>query len=177
MMSKRRYTPAAVLLGALLCSTPACNLLVGAGVATPAPTSDFAEREAALLDKVQYRSANGPAVFAHQVDGPLDIDASLDDWRATGFEVAHAVYQPENLSGPADLSATGLAAWDDATLYVALQVTDDALVQTQTGVDIYQGDSAEIQFDHDLGCRPAAPPPARPKLTSGCPGAKSSRAQ
>jgi hypothetical protein len=150
MMHKTRYTLVAVVLGVLLCSVSACNLPGGAGKATPAPTSVFAEREAALLSKVQYRSANGPAVFAPQVDGPLDIDASLDDWPATGFGVAHAVYQPENLSGPADLSAVGFAAWDDASLYVALQVTDDTLVQTQTGVDIYQGDSAEIQLDHDL---------------------------
>jgi hypothetical protein len=149
MMRLTRYTLVVAVFISLLWVS-ACNSLGGASKDVSAPTSVFAEREAALLKQVEYRPANGPVIFAHQVDGPLDVDASLDDWPASGFEVTQAVYQPENISGPADLSGVGFAAWDGDVLYVALQVTDDAMVQTQTGVDMYQGDGVELQFDHDL---------------------------
>jgi hypothetical protein len=149
MMRLTRYTLTVAVFILLLCVS-ACNSPGGTSKHVSAPTSVFAEREAALLKEAEYRPDNGPVIFAHQVDDALDVDASLDDWPASGFDVAQAVYQPENISGPADLSGVGFAAWDDDALYVALRVTDDALVQTQTGFDMYQGDGIELQFDHDL---------------------------
>jgi hypothetical protein len=48
------------------------------------------------------------------------------------------------------LSATFAVAWDSNNLYVALNVTDDAHVQTEQGRDLFKGDSVDLLLDASL---------------------------
>lgn len=79
---------------------------------------------------------------------PPVIDGDLTDW--PGRPLAASIYQVYNAptwDGTDDLAASWRLAWDDTALYVAVEVTDDRHVQTQTGNLIYRGDSVEIQLD------------------------------
>ncbi len=61
----------------------------------------------------------------------------MDDWR-----------------GPEDLSARARLMWDEAALYVGVEVTDDKLVQDQPLATAWQGDSVQIAV---AGSFPAQP--------------------
>lgn len=79
---------------------------------------------------------------------PPAIDGNLDDWPGDPtVSSAHLVYAYEGWDGSEDLDASWRLAWDQGRFYVAVEVTDDVHVQTQTGAFIYQGDSVELQVD------------------------------
>lgn len=79
---------------------------------------------------------------------PPDIDGDLDDWPGDPtVSSSHLVYAYEGWDGSEDLGASWRLAWDQDRFYVAVEVTDDVHVQTQTGAFIYQGDSVELQVD------------------------------
>jgi hypothetical protein len=48
------------------------------------------------------------------------------------------------------VTATWRLWWDNSNLFVAVQVEDDTHVQTQTGNQIFKGDSVSLQIDSDL---------------------------
>jgi hypothetical protein len=93
---------------------------------------------------------NGPILLATRLAVPPGIDGFLGDWPDLPHNADQAIFRPENWTGPGDLSGRYALAWDDGYLYLAIQVTDDAHVQTQRGELLYQGDSAEILLDADL---------------------------
>jgi len=82
---------------------------------------------------------------------PNTMDGNLNDWRTTTtYPIANVVYGAANYTGAGDLSGTFRIGWDYRALYVAVQVVDDALVQSEHGAAIYKGDDVEIQLDTNL---------------------------
>jgi len=116
--------------------TPGLNL---------APTVTTVSNEA--LEQPPIGAGN---VDVTRVDQPLRIDGSLTDWPEIGtMTSAFRVYNAEGWDGSADLTAVWHLAWDSDNLYVGVEVTDDIHVQTQTGNQIFRGDSVDMQLDTD----------------------------
>jgi hypothetical protein len=83
-----------------------------------------------------------------RVSEPLKIDGDLADWPQVEIvQSAFRVYSAEGWDGTADLTAVWHLAWDSDNLYLAVEVTDDIHVQTQTGNQIFRGDSVDVQLD------------------------------
>lgn len=93
---------------------------------------------------------NGPVITAARVAQPPVIDSNFGDWPGLPHPIDQVTYRPENWTGVADLSARYALAWDANYLYLAVQVTDEAHVQTQRGVTLFRGDSLELLLDRDL---------------------------
>ncbi|NIV38386.1 MAG: hypothetical protein GWN58_55900, partial [Anaerolineae bacterium] len=122
-------------------------------VPTATPTPSDAEREAALLDLVRWRSQNGTPVFAYYADQPPTLDGYLEtpgEWAGTRYEINHVVHGLENWSGTVDLSGWSYLTWDESFLYLGLEVRDDRHVQVSSGDQLYNGDDVEIQLDVNL---------------------------
>jgi hypothetical protein len=81
---------------------------------------------------------------------PPGIDGDLAEWAALPYTASTAVFGQGNWQGADDLSAAWNIAWDDANLYVAVRVRDDAYVQLATGDQIFKGDGVELLLDADL---------------------------
>ncbi len=89
-------------------------------------------------------------VEAKRLTTPPVIDGLLDEWLVEpAFLSAFLVYQVTGWDGSDDLSAAWRLAWDEANLYIGVEVADDTHVQTQFGNQIFRGDSLDIQFDTD----------------------------
>ena len=83
-----------------------------------------------------------------RVNKPLQIDGDLGDWpQVETVPSAFRVYSAEGWDGTADLTAVWHVAWDNEFLYFGVEMTDDVHVQTQTGNQIFRGDSVDIQLD------------------------------
>ena len=85
-------------------------------------------------------------------DPPIAVDGDLEEWvgvpnALTIDQQAQAVHGPASWSGPADCSAVVHTAWRQEALFVACDVTDDALFQSQTGESLWKGDHVEIYLD------------------------------
>jgi hypothetical protein len=119
----------------------------------------FAGIQPALdLAKQRLRSGNGPDLLAPHADTPPVIDGDLSEWHnitptASIEQAANVgfVEKPESAwAGPADLSTQAWLRWDEKNLYLALDVTDDMLVQRLSGEGIWQGDHVELWLDTQL---------------------------
>jgi hypothetical protein len=85
-------------------------------------------------------------------DPPLTIDGDLGDWNAVPDAIEintkeHATYGGANWKSAQDLSATVHLAWRQETLYVAAEVTDNVLRQTERGSNLWKGDHVELYLD------------------------------
>jgi hypothetical protein len=121
---------------------------------TAAPTATSvletsATVEATAEDTTSIRP-NGTLVRAAQLDQPLTMDGDLSDWMEERSSVTEVVFGRDEWSGGSDLSASYRIAWDAQTLYVAVEVTDDKLVQEATGRSLFKGDSVELLLDTEL---------------------------
>lgn len=97
------------------------------------------------------RQNNGPTLRAPRRTFAIALDGNLGEWASSeGVPIENVVYRPENWSGPADLSGTVRAAWDDGFLYLAAQVTDDVIVQENREDLLIRGDALEFFWDSDL---------------------------
>jgi hypothetical protein len=109
---------------------------------TPSPT---ASPLPAFSVPVAVISADVVAIL---VDVPVVVDGVLDEWaEVPAFSSAHRVYQHPNWDNSQDISAQWQLQWDTTFLYVAVTVADDRHVQTQSGNQIFRGDSVEMQID------------------------------
>ena len=108
----------------------------------------------ALFDNIRVTVFEGTdfAAECHNVTTRPIIDGNLDDWQTqcpipligrNQLTVLDENYQwtPENLNAVAYLS------WDNANLYVAVQVLDDVHHAAGSGEDVIQGDSLILAFD------------------------------
>ncbi|MGW8318527.1 MAG: sugar-binding protein [Candidatus Promineifilaceae bacterium] len=78
------------------------------------------------------------------------IDGQLTEWSAApAYQSSFIVYSVAGWDGSDDLTATWRLAWDQQNLYIGVEITDDVHVQTQTGNQIFRGDSIDMQFDTD----------------------------
>jgi hypothetical protein len=122
---------------------------------SPAPTVTLeTPTEAAPTQPVQ----SGSAVEAVRLPAAPVIDGSLAEWSdVPAWSSAFVVYQVAGWDGSDDLQATWRLAWDASNLYIGVEVIDDILVQTQSGNQIFRGDSVDMQVDTnregDLGPR------------------------
>jgi len=85
-------------------------------------------------------------------DPPIAIDGELDEWvgvpnALTIDQAAQCVHGPGSWTGPADCSAIVHTAWRQEALFVACEVTDDAVHQAQTGESLWKGDHLELYLD------------------------------
>lgn len=85
-------------------------------------------------------------------DPPIAVDAALGDWSAVPGAIA--INQPDQVAhgagawtGPEDLSGVVRLAWRAEYLFLAVDVTDDAIVQGQRASGIWQGDHIELYID------------------------------
>ncbi len=85
---------------------------------------------------------------------PVLVDGAPGDWddqpNVAMVSIVHVTYGEEEWTNADDSAASARLCWTDTALYLYIDVTDDALVQTQSGIDIYRGDEVEITFDGDL---------------------------
>ncbi len=105
----------------------------------------------------KLRKGNGPDILAARAGAPPVIDGELDEWTEAP---AALIDQAENVgfvekpelawAGPDDLSARAWLRWDDENLYLAMDVTDDAIVQRLWGEGIWKGDHVELWLDSQL---------------------------
>jgi len=91
---------------------------------------------------------SGSAVEAVRLPAAPVIDGSLAEWSdVPAWSSAFVVYRVAGWDGSDDLQATWRLAWDASNLYIGVEVIDDILVQTQTGNQIFRGDSVDMQID------------------------------
>ncbi len=109
-----------------------------APTSTPAPTT---------IPKRPGPRVEAPLLWV----APNKIDGALGDWRTkTEYPITAVVYGANNYSGASDLSGKFRIGWDYRALYIAAIVTDDRLVQTEHGANIFKGDEVEVQLDTNL---------------------------
>ncbi|MBI1281010.1 MAG: hypothetical protein GC179_22990 [Anaerolineaceae bacterium] len=107
-------------------------------------------------DQQKRRPAeNGPDLVATALTKPLTIDGDLTDW--ADFPCTN-VNSKDQLSfgdaslwsGADDLSGRVCYAWDSENIYVAMDITDDVIVQKYEGTNTWHGDHVELWFDTQL---------------------------
>lgn len=93
---------------------------------------------------------DGSAVEAMRLAEAPVLDGSLAEWSsAPAWSSTFLVFQDPSWNGSDDLMATWRLAWDSLNLYIGVEVIDDIHVQTQTGNQIFRGDSVDMQIDTD----------------------------
>ncbi|MGC9320055.1 MAG: sugar-binding protein, partial [Armatimonadota bacterium] len=117
-----------------------------------------------VLVSVRLMAATaGAQELAHVVplkpDPPIAVDGELGDWVGVPGAVSldspeHATYKRVLWDGPEDLSATVHTAWRREGLFLALDITDDVLSQTQRGRDVWKGDHVEVYLDFAYDIEP-----------------------
>lgn len=85
-------------------------------------------------------------------DPPFAIDGILGDWAAVPNTIAidqpaQAVFGAGAWTGLADLSGTFWLAWREDHLYLAAEVRDETIAQSQRGQGLWQGDHVELYID------------------------------
>lgn len=160
-------------------NVPVMTLIAGVGDAPPFPAYDRLTFTAAASGAL-WLGANddnfgdnaGSLTVRVTVTAPQSVNltatptplltANVEAWRMTaspagdvwaGFPVylsGHRVYAHPNWDGREDIQAFWRLGWDDDYLYVMANVIDDVHVQTQTGNQIYRGDSLDMQIDTNL---------------------------
>lgn len=97
------------------------------------------------------------AVVAVRLAEPPSINGELQEWEGVpSTKSAFRVFRAAGWDGTEDLTAGWRLAWDDIYLYVAVDVEDDVHVQTQTGNQIFRGDSVELQIDTEPAANAAS---------------------
>ncbi len=96
-----------------------------------------------------------PTIDIPYAENKIIIDGNINDWKNIKpiliDERKYVVYQtsPKKWEGMADLSCDAYFAWSEEGLYIAFDVKDDIVLQTQMGDMIINGDHMEIWFDMD----------------------------
>jgi hypothetical protein len=107
-----------------------------------------------------------PHAAAPRLERPPVVDAVLDDWpatRARGVELTSRSFlltDPATYHGDRDLSALIRFAWDDSTLYVAGELTDDSV----TSGESWDTDRVNLVFDMKDDTSPVTYPSDNPPL-------------
>jgi hypothetical protein len=108
---------------------------------------------------------SGPTYYATQRAAPIRIDGDLSEWAGVqGFALDQEKFffagqgmSASKWRGPQDLSAKFKMQWDEQYIYVAVEVTDDAVTEPHgslapgTDTGSWDDDGVELMFDND-GC-------------------------
>jgi len=108
----------------------------------------------AMYDNVRVTLFEGTdfAAEAYRVAKPPKIDADLSDWALKcpipliGTNQLK-VLEPDYQWTPANLNGVAYLVWDNANLYVAVEVMDDAHHAAGDGETVTEGDSVILAFD------------------------------
>lgn len=132
---------------AAVLNTPQITV-TGAPPATPAGTPETVDATPAVETSATPAPVAAADFAAIQLTQPPALDGSPGDWpEGPSVSSAYQVYARAGWDGSADLQATWRVGWDANNLYVLVTVVDDRHVQTQTGNQMFRGDSLEIQID------------------------------
>lgn len=97
------------------------------------------------------RQNNGPDMNAPRRTFNINLDGDLSEWNNVArVNINNVVYQAYNWQGRNDLSGFTLATWDNQNLYLAAQITDDNIIQSNWGEQLVFGDAIELYWDSDL---------------------------
>ena len=100
------------------------------------------------------RSDKVPPLTATRLSQPVTIDGDLSDWsKANWFTVdkkAQVVYGVGAWTGAQDMSFRAAFQWEPDALLMAIDVTDNIVVQEKKGADMWEGDHVEVWLDTDL---------------------------
>ena len=87
-------------------------------------------------------------IEAAQLSFPPLPDGQLQDWDELPFYTSeYQVFNAPGWDGTDDVTAHWNLGWDSSNLYISVAVEDDKHVQTQTGNQIFKGDSVSLQLD------------------------------
>jgi len=105
-----------------------------------------------LLCQAEEAKAKMPAIICPlKTDPPPSIDGNPKEWQALPgvVEITGEMIKKgkEKWKGDADLSGAVQFCWDSNYLYVLAQVTDDKILVTKTGVDMWRTDHVELDID------------------------------
>lgn len=84
-----------------------------------------------------------------RAEGPVTVDGRLDDWPALPCECTRPIqvrHDPATWHGPEDGRFRFGVAYDDAFLYIAVEVTDDAALGDPS-LTVWSQDGVEIRLD------------------------------
>jgi hypothetical protein len=89
-------------------------------------------------------------VVAPRASAAPVIDGDAAEWAGLpAYSSPHLVFTADTWDGSDDLAASWQVSWDDANLYLVVNVIDDVHAQNQTGNQTFRGDSVELQVDAD----------------------------
>lgn len=116
------------------------------------PSATLLLAAAALAASPAFAGDDAPFGILYKTDPPFAIDGDLGDWadipNALPYDQAEqVVHGPGAWTSPDDLSGRVRLAWRQSHLYLAAEVVDDQLRQTQQGDGIWKGDHAEVFID------------------------------
>ncbi|MBP6017077.1 MAG: hypothetical protein KA586_10185 [Candidatus Promineofilum sp.] len=78
------------------------------------------------------------------------IDGNAAEWLdLPTYSSPYIAFTSDSWDGSDDLAASWQVMWDDANLYLLVNVADDIHAQNQTGNQTFRGDSVELQIDAD----------------------------
>lgn len=118
-----------------------------APTATMAPSSTPSSDVIAIGREILVESS----IVAVIKDEPPAIDGVLNEWMSDfAYSAAYRVYEDSAWDGSQDLIALWYLGYDEANLYVAARVIDDIHVQTRSDLQVFRGDSLELQIDAEL---------------------------
>lgn len=131
----------------------------GAENGAPVPTDEPATTELPEIEVEPTASStppnsrpnNGELVQIGRCEGSITVDANPADWSgAARLQLTAATYGRDQWSGTEDLSGDARLCWTDGALYMYIDVTDNAHVQTEYGPTVWKGDEVELVFDGNL---------------------------
>ncbi len=100
------------------------------------------------------RSAKIPAMQASRREKPLTIDGDLSDWTDAVWnkvdDKKQVVYGVGAWGWGQDMSFKYAVEWEPKAILLAIEVTDNVLVQEKRGADMWEGDHFEVWVDADL---------------------------
>jgi hypothetical protein len=117
-------------------------------IVLPSPTTEVAPTATLPEPVVEPPPQTGSDIEIMMLPAAPVIDGLLDEWGSVpASQSSFIVYQVTGWDGSDDLTAVWRLAWNANNLYIAVEVTDDVHVQTQSGNQLFRGDSVDMQFD------------------------------
>lgn len=131
---------------------------VGEATAQPVEAAMTEESESSMAPTVTLPGAfvtpplPPPAseVVAPRAVAAPTIDGDAVEWGSLPiYSSPYLVFTSNSWDGSDDLAASWQVSWDEANLYLVVNVADDIHAQNQTGNQTFRGDSVELQIDAD----------------------------
>ena len=103
----------------------------------------------------KFKEGDIYTINSFQRTTPTTIDGNLDEWNLDyPFALKkkkQVVYGSGAWKGPKDFTCRIYSMWDEENLYFAFDLTDDVIMQWETGENMWRGDHLELWLDVDLG--------------------------